>query len=114
MAAHLLTGTKDVIQRIDDVLAGKRTAESLRSELDAATSLSCFTDDDLRVWEIIYHSLPTMTVGNTLVEMKAKLEAEIPRITEQWEQLGKPRMREEWNERRFAKREANDEISEVL
>ena len=103
MAAHILTGLKQVIQGLED--------ESMSlSTIKAATDFDCWTADDFKADipsdYLPYEDMPSCNVWYLLNDfvlekldretLKTRLLDQLPRIEAEWKAMGFPRMREEW------------------
>lgn len=87
MAAHLVTGLKDVIETAS---AGKTY---IIDQLAAALTIGCWTEDlSLDQWR----AFRALCEEGNLEAIGIAAEEALEGAEEQWEDLGRPNTREEW------------------
>jgi len=98
MAAHVKTGIEQVIKDIGRIQDGTANSRWFNGMIAGAVNVSCWTEDSNDVW----HTLYGYTGGKiTLDELEAKLKELQPSIIKEWENLGKPKTREEWYAKKY-------------
>lgn len=91
MAAHLKTGLEQCLQAIDE---GKFDVEWIRPAVD----LSCWTEDNTDVWLSLYLYVQG---SKSLKVLDHDLAEHLANATDEWEALGRPETREEWNREKY-------------
>lgn len=100
MAAHARTGIKQLLEQIE------RNGSLDMGTLRSATELSCFTEDDHRLWE---HLRDFVEEKSNLFVLRNHLHEDLERVTIEWKRLDKPDTREEWMENKYGKEEGQNE-----
>lgn len=94
MAAHILTALREIKFEIAHDRVNKGMSLFQWKSLQDALNLACWTED-ISLEE--YEELETIVTERSIESITHWLDRILPKYRKQWENLGEPTTREEWN-----------------